>query len=118
MDRRAQRLAIGLLVLAFCTMAGCQEQSREEVQGDQQGETSMSDRSIEQVMNDHVDDLMALDGVTGVAIGKNDAGVPCIMVLVLKLDEEMQRRLPATIEGHPVCPFESGEIRPLGDAED
>ena len=71
-------------------------------------------RDINAVMEDHVQELMAMDGVVGVAVSETGEGVPCIMILLLELTDARKRALPETIEGHPVCLFESGEIRPLG----
>ena len=75
-------------------------------------------RDINAVMADHVQQLMAMDGVTGVAIGATEDGTPCIMILLIELTETRRRALPDQLEGHPVCLFESGEIRPLGRGKD
>ncbi|HOX25978.1 MAG TPA: hypothetical protein PLL30_09555 [Candidatus Krumholzibacteria bacterium] len=71
-------------------------------------------RAINDVMADHVQELMARDGVTGVAIGETADGNPCILILLRELTEAHRLALPDQLEGHPVCLFESGEIRPLG----
>ena len=77
----------------------------------------MPDRDIETVMNAHVDQLMALPGVTAVAIGQLADGTPCIRVYVVEWNRETARRIPDRLEGHPVEVEESGVIRPLdGDA--
>lgn len=109
---KARHKAIGvLLALLLLAKTACHHQSTE----DQGVEDKMPDRSIEQVMNDHAAELMAIEGVTGVAISKNDDGTPCIMILILKDNDEIRKRLPDSIEGHPVCLFESGEIHPMKD---
>ena len=73
----------------------------------------MPKRDINAVMESHVNELMAIRGVTGVAIGALDDGTPCILVLVLKESEELTRQIPRKLEGHPVRIFESGEIKPM-----
>lgn len=73
----------------------------------------MPRRPIEAVMDDHVQALMSLDGVVGVAIGRTADGTPCLMVLVEELTGARRAALPDRLEGHPVCPFESGRIRAL-----
>ena len=75
---------------------------------------TMPKRDIKTVMESHVDELMAIPGVTGVAIGALDDGTPCIQVLVEKKTEDVIRHIPKTLEGHPVTIIESGVIRPMG----
>jgi hypothetical protein len=73
----------------------------------------MPTRDVKTVMEAHVDELMATDGVTAVAIGALDDGTPCIQVYVVKRTEDLVRRIPKTLEGHPVVVEESGVIRPM-----
>ena len=73
----------------------------------------MPSRDINAAMEAHVDELMAIEGVTGVGIGALDDGRPCILVLVVRESEELADKIPKTLEGHPVEIFESGEITPL-----
>ncbi len=70
-------------------------------------------RDVVAVMNDHVDALMAVPGVVGVAVGALDDGSPCILVLVVKKTAEHETLIPADIEGYSVVVQESGEIRAL-----
>jgi hypothetical protein len=76
-------------------------------------EDSMPKRDINAVMESHTSELMAIPGVAGVAIGALDDGTPCILVLVIKETNELDRKIPKTLEGHPVSIFESGEIKPM-----
>lgn len=72
--------------------------------------------AIKQVLEAHVDELMAIRGVAGVAIGlSSDGKTPCLQILVTKRTPELEARLPRTLEGHPVVVEETGEIRPLDD---
>ncbi len=70
-------------------------------------------RDINTVMEVHVNGLMAIPGVTGVAIGEMEDKTPCILVLVVEETDEINRRVPEVLEGHPVRILESGEIRPM-----
>jgi hypothetical protein len=70
-------------------------------------------RDINAVMDAHVRDLMAIPDVTGVAVGALDDGTPCILVLVARKTEEIERRVPRKLEGHPVRILVSGEIKPM-----
>jgi hypothetical protein len=90
-------------LLAFCCQTG--KESRD----------TMPDRDIKSVMDAHVQEMMAIPGVTGVAIGELDNGTPCIMVLVVELNDEVARKIPKVLEGHPVLTVESGEFKPMTD---
>lgn len=72
-------------------------------------------RDINEVMEAHVANLMALPGVVGVFIGALDNGTPCIKVMVVKTTPELEKKIPPDLEGHPVLIVETGEIRPLSE---
>ena len=69
-------------------------------------------RSIDDVLSTHTDSLMALPGVIGTAQGEQ-AGKPCVTVLVIELTDDLKRQIPGDLEGYPVVITESGEIRAL-----
>ena len=73
----------------------------------------MPTQDINAVMESHVDELMAIEGVTAVAIGALGDGTPCITVYVVKKTDDLVRRIPKTLGGHPVVVEESGVIRPM-----
>lgn len=73
----------------------------------------MPHRDIKAVMEDHVDSLMAMPDVVGVAIGAMDDGTPCLLILVIDTTEAVKQTIPDTLEGYPVRVEVSGEIRPL-----
>ena len=75
----------------------------------------MPTQDINTVMEAHVDELMAIEGVTAVAVGALDDGTPCIQVYVVKKTDDLVRRIPKTLGGHPVVVEESGVIRPMSD---
>ena len=76
----------------------------------------MPTKDINAVMDAHVDELMAIPGVTGVAVGETDDGTPCVLVLILEDQDDIRQRIPASLEGHPVRTLVSGEIRPMSDS--
>ena len=77
------------------------------------GESSVPTRDVKTVMDAHVDELMDIPGVTGVAIGELEDGTPCIQVYVVEKSDEIVKKIPKQLEGHPVDIIESGVIRPL-----
>ena len=99
-----------LLVWAF-HVGGCGA-TRED-----QSKTSNSDmpqRDINRVLRDHDDELMAIPGVVGVFVGLlQDGKTPCIKVMAAQKTPELQRKIPRSLEGHPIVLEETGAIRPL-----
>jgi len=73
----------------------------------------MPQRDINAVLESHTPELMKIPGVTGTAIGALDDGTPCILVLVLEQNVELDRKIPRTLEGYPVRLMVSGKIVPL-----
>lgn len=84
---------------------GCQTESEDRI--------SLQERDIKTVMEAHVDELMAIPGVTAVAIGELEDKTPCIKVYVIGKTEELDDRIPSSLEGHPVVVTVSGEITPM-----
>ena len=75
---------------------------------------SMPRRDINDVLRDHDEELMEIPGVVGVAIGLlPDEETLCLKVMVIEETEDLKKRIPKTLEGHPVVVEESGVIRPL-----
>lgn len=70
-------------------------------------------QDIKAVMEAHVDELMAIEGVTAVAIGALDDGTPCIKVYVVRKTDALVARIPQALGGHPVVVEESGVIEPM-----
>jgi len=70
--------------------------------------------AIQRALAAHADELMAVPGVVGVAIGLLDDGqTPCLKVLVEASNPDVQARIPRTLDGHPVVVEVTGTIRPL-----
>jgi len=70
-------------------------------------------RDINTVMESHAAELMAIHGVTGVAIGELEDKTPCVLVLVLEDSDAITASIPKILEGHPVRILVSGEIKPM-----
>jgi hypothetical protein len=96
---------LGILWLVSIMISACQP--------GHESRNHMPIRDIKAVMEAHVEDLMAIPGVVGVAIGELDNGTPCIKVMVIELTDELDRKIPKTLEGHPVLVVESGEFKPM-----
>jgi hypothetical protein len=77
----------------------------------------MPTRDIKTVMEAHVNELMAMPGVAGVAIGELDDGTPCILVMVVELTDELEQKIPKSLEGHPVVIEVSGEFKPMHEED-
>ena len=104
MDHR--RLLCAVLLAGTLFVAAC---------GQQTGEGNVRRADVNVVLKAYAPELMAIEGVTAVAVGKLDSGEDCVRIYVVKLTDELRAQLPATLEGWPVDVEESGEIRPLGD---
>ncbi len=68
-------------------------------------------QQVKAVMDAHVDSLMAIDGVVGVAIGALDNDRLCIKVMVKTDDPALKHRIPAQLDDVPVVIEITGEIR-------
>ena len=78
---------------------------------------TMPARSIEEVLNEHTDNLMSIPGVVGTAQGLCN-NKPCIKVYVIKITQELEQKIPNSIEGYPVVIEETGEFRALPENQD
>ena len=58
------------------------------------------------------DSLIDMPGVTGVGIGECD-GHPCLKVFIERRSDELEARIPRSMDGVPVEIEVTGEIRPL-----
>jgi len=110
--RRAAALALILAAAIATATAGCRKSPETE-----RGTPEMSIDEAIRVMDAHVNELMAIPGVVGVAVGALDDGRPCIKVLVAKKTPEHDARIPKEIERYPVVIDVTGEIRAMpGDS--
>ena len=104
------KIFLCILSLIFITLL-CVSCSK-EANNTQQGESVMSEKSIETVLKKHTDKLMAIPGVVGTAQGLYK-DKPCIKVYVTKKTDEIKRKIPKTIEGFYVDVEVTGEFRAL-----
>ena len=75
-------------------------------------EKPMSDKTIEQVQEEHTSRWMAIAGVEGTAIGLCE-GKPCIKIFSSVSAEQLKDKIPSSVEGHPVIIEETGTFRAL-----
>lgn len=68
-------------------------------------------KTIDAVLAEHNDSLLAVPGVVGTAVGRC-AGAPCIRVLVTRTSDELRRRIPRELEGFPVQIDVTGPVVP------
>ena len=104
-------LGIGLAVLAGW-FANCAGRTLVKLEG----ERKVQPESIEQVLKEHADEWMSIDGVVGAGIGESQ-GKPCIKIFAAGEEEELRKRIPSQVEGFPVIIEVTGKFRSL-DAGD
>ena len=73
----------------------------------------MPRRNIREVLKRHIDELMAVPGVVGVAEGTSQ-GKPCIRVFVVDRNSVPLNRISDNIDGYPIIVEESGKFQALG----
>lgn len=71
----------------------------------------MPARPIDRVIEERGPALLEIPGVVGVAQGVEN-GVPVVRVWVASRGPEIERLVPADLEGHPVRLIESGPLKP------
>ena len=77
---------------------------------------SPGESSLEQARRRNERSLMAIDGVTGVGLGRTPTGDDAIVVYLRHA--AARKRLPATVEGYPVVVEVTGEIDAYGRRAD
>lgn len=95
------------MVFIAITMENCANQTQES-----RGNNIMSEKTIEEVLKEHTDALMAIDGVVGVAQGLCD-GKECVKVYVVEMTSDLQKKIPAKLDGYPVDIEVTGEFKAL-----
>lgn len=94
-----------LLIIGSIHAGGCSQRAVDSEKG-----SSMSQKTIEQVQQEHTDEWMAIPGVEGTAIGLSD-NKPCIMVFSSIKADKLRAKIPSTVEGYPVIIKETGTFR-------
>jgi hypothetical protein len=77
-----------------------------------QGDKTMQNKTIEEVLREYTNELMSIPSVVGTAQGLCN-GKPCIKVFVIKTTSDLERKIPKVLEGYPVIVEETGEFRAL-----
>lgn len=78
--------------------------------GDKKEEKVMVVKPIEEVLKENTQELMSVEGVTGIGQGLlNERS--CITVFVIKISPELQKRIPEILEGYPVIVEETGPFK-------
>lgn len=74
----------------------------------EEGDTTESSSSLELVKQNHEQELMAIDGVQGVGVGRSKIGDDAIIVYLR--DEGAKKRIPRSVAGYPVETIITGPI--------
>lgn len=110
-------LAIKTFLLIFLMgtpigIASCTAKTEHKTVDNRRGENIMSAKTIEVVLKEHTNKLMAMPGVVGTAQGLCD-DKPCIKVFVIEMTPELEQKIPKNLEGYPVDIEVTGEFRAL-----
>ena len=63
----------------------------------------MSDKQpLKEVISNHQDELLAMQGVIGLSSGKNDRGE---IIQIQVIDQTVADQLPDSLDGYPVVPM-------------
>jgi hypothetical protein len=103
MSATATTILVAIILITGCGRAQTQNAGGQAV--------TEAPKTIEAVLAAHNDSLMAVPGVLATAIGRCN-GAPCIKILVSRVTDDVQRRVPRQLEGFPVQVDVSGPIVP------
>lgn len=108
----AGRVSIALLlvgvIIAGGGLAGCSSDGA----GDLGKGSLVSEKTIEQVLEERTDQWMAIPGVEGTAIGLFQ-NKPCIMILSSVAPRQLRSKIPDTLEGYNIVIQQTGTFRAL-----
>lgn len=111
--RQTHRIKLCFILCVIMLLTACSAAIRNQVNHHRQLEP-MSQKDINTVLKVHEAELLAIPGVVGIYIGLlPDDQTTCLKVMVAEKTEEIQKRIPESIEGYPVLIEESGVIHPL-----
>jgi hypothetical protein len=100
----------GIGMILICSMVTCANESgKNPWEG-----TQVSRKTIEEVLKAHISELMSIPGVVGTGQSLCN-GQPCIKIYVSRKTEELEQKIPKTLEGYPVVIQETGEFKALPD---
>src|SRR6266699_5965909 len=105
--RRWPRPALCLVWIALIFLSVC-------AQNMAQNSSASPKRDINVVLAAHDKELLAIPDVVGVYVGVlEDGRTACLKVMLARKNPETERRIPHSLEGYPVVPEITGEIRPM-----
>ena len=96
------------LLLFNLILLNCNQETNNQ---SQQGNI-MPNESIEIVLKENTDTLMAIPGVIGTAQGLFE-DKPCIIIYVIQKTSEIEEKIPKEIDGYKVNIEVTGEIKAL-----
>jgi hypothetical protein len=96
-------------VFILTNATGCEQRPSNKPRN----ETAQPMKTIDDVIKQYADSLMAIPGVVGVYHGLNENGTDCLKVMVKKKSSELEGRIPKKLEGFDVVIDETGEIKPM-----
>jgi hypothetical protein len=96
---------IGLLIIGSCSATGTNIMA-----DDPQKKDNVAVHPIGDVVREHTEELMSIPGVVGVGEGLCN-NTPCIKVYVNKSTPELDKKIPAVLEGYKVSKEVTGSIR-------
>jgi hypothetical protein len=80
--------------------------------GEEDPEQSSSAKSIDEVLEDHNEELLSIEGVIGTGItGEEERTV--ILVIVERRDDAILAEIPPQIEGYPIVIIDAEQIREM-----
>jgi hypothetical protein len=90
-----------VVVLVVCLASGFSIQKRVAM--------AQENATIEQVKDQHVTELMSIEGIEGVGIGEEEDR-PVIKIYVSNASRELRQQVPTELEGYPVRIEVTGEF--------
>jgi hypothetical protein len=94
-----------LLILISVAFTNCDAQVKDS--------SDMKRKPIDEVFKENQEKLLSIPGVQGFYQSMLEDESDCIVVMINKFTEEIQKQIPDTLEGYPVVIEEGGEIIPL-----
>ena len=112
---KMNRLILNIFVFSIGLILICSIATFAKEAGKDRGEgTQVLKKTIEEVLKEHSSKLMSIPGVVGTGQSLC-SGRPCIKVFVSRKTEELERKIPKTLEGYPVEIQETGKFKALPD---
>ena len=97
-------------IISFIFAGICATSCMGETIDDHPPKTKTITLSIEEAIREHSENLMSIPGVVGVGQGLCDK-TPCIKVYIIRRTPELDKKIPASLEGYEVSIEVTGEIR-------